>query len=285
MEAKRKRRKLKIASQAEILRSHQRDGDFVKYLREKIADVLQILEKWTGLLPLMHSDIPFKLIYFFFTTGMGNQTLGEEYTGIVQANLNAQKVPSIYARLLAVILECLGEKGLIRLLKKLELSVNHPYSKLTPAAVTFLNSFITKMYTMIPIFILMHKGLFYMFGRYYSLGKRIAHIDYAKVYGQRPTDTISWGLRLLGIATFAQCMLKIWQTNHSEKCSDKYLTIDERQSMLMCQLCLENVPTTTTPCGHLFCWFCLTDWLNTKSQCPLCREHVIPSRIVHVMNL
>ena len=96
MEAKRKRRKLKIASQAEILRSHQRDGDFVKYLREKIADVLQILEKWTGLLPLMHSDIPFKLIYFFFTTGMGNQTLGEEYTGIVQANLNAQKVPSIY---------------------------------------------------------------------------------------------------------------------------------------------------------------------------------------------
>lgn len=96
MEAKRKRRKLKIASQAEILRSHQRDGDFVKYLRQKITDVLQILEERTGLLPFMHSDIPFKLIYFFFTTGMRNQTLGEEYTGIVQANLNAQKVPSIY---------------------------------------------------------------------------------------------------------------------------------------------------------------------------------------------
>ena len=67
------------------------------------------------------------------------------------------------------------------MLKKLELSVNHPYSKLTPAAITFLNSCITKMYTMIPIFILVHKGLFYMFGQYYSLGKRAARIDYAKV--------------------------------------------------------------------------------------------------------
>lgn len=96
MEVKKRIQKLKIASQAEILRSHQRDDDFVKYLREKIADVLQILERRIGLLPLIHSDIPFKLIYFFFTSGLGNQTLGEEYTGIVQANLDAQKVPSIY---------------------------------------------------------------------------------------------------------------------------------------------------------------------------------------------
>ncbi|OAD58987.1 Peroxisome biogenesis factor 10 [Eufriesea mexicana] len=285
MEIKKKYRKLKTANQAEILRSHQRDDDFVKHLREKVIDVLQIIEKRMGLLPLIHSDIPFKLIYYFFTTGMGNQTLGEEYTGIVQANLAAQKVPSLYARVLAVILECLGEKALIRVLKRLELSINHPHSKLTPTAVIFLNSFIQRMCTMIPTFILVHKGLFYMFGRYYSLGKRISGIDYAKVYGHRPTDTISWGLRLLGIATFAQCLLKIWQSRNNESRFEKYLTVDEKHNKLMCQLCLEKVPTTTTPCGHLFCWFCLTDWLNTKPQCPLCREHVVPSRIVYVMNL
>lgn len=96
MEVKKKYRKLKTASQAEILRSHQRDDDFVKHLREKIIDVLRIIEKRVGLLPLIHSDIPFKLIYYFFTTGMGNQTLGEEYTVIVQANLAAQKVPRVY---------------------------------------------------------------------------------------------------------------------------------------------------------------------------------------------
>ncbi|CAL7939055.1 unnamed protein product [Xylocopa violacea] len=284
MDRNKKYKTLKVASPAEILRAHQRDDGMVKYLREKVINVLQLLEKQRGLLPLIHSDIPFKLIYFLFTSGMGNQTLGEEYTGIVQANLDALKVPSLFARVLAVVLECFGEIALLRLLKRLELLVNHPNSNLTPTATILLNSFISKMCTMIPIIILFHKGLFYMFGQYYSLGKRIAGVDYAKVFGHRPTDTISWGLRLLGIATLTQCVLRIWQSRNSENFSERYLTVDEKHTP-MCQLCLEKVPTTTTPCGHLFCWFCLTDWLNTKPQCPLCREHVIPSRIVHVMNL
>ncbi|KOC65276.1 Peroxisome biogenesis factor 10 [Habropoda laboriosa] len=285
MDPRKKHRKLKTANPAEILRSHQRDDDFIKHLREKVVDALQLLAKQKGLLPLIHSNIPYKLIYFFFTSGMGNQTLGEEYTGIVQANLDAHKVPTLFARMLAVILECFGERVLLRLLKRLELSVNSPDSELTPAAAMFLNSFISKMYTTIPILILVHKGLFYMFGRYYSLGKRAAGVDYAKVYGRRPTDTISWGLRLLGIVTLVQCALKMWRNSNSENDTDKYLKADEKHSKLECRLCLERMSTTTTPCGHLFCWSCLTDWLNSKPQCPLCREHVVPSRIVHVMNL
>ncbi|XP_076162940.1 peroxisomal biogenesis factor 10 isoform X2 [Ptiloglossa arizonensis] len=210
---------------------------------------------------------------------------GEEYTGIVQANLEARKVPSLLARVIAVILECLGEKALIKILKRLQLSINHPQNKLTPVAVTFLNAFISKMYSMLPIFILIHKGLFYVYGRYYSLSKRLTGIDYAKVYGHYSTNNISWGLRLLGIATLAECILKIWQNSYNESHNDKYMPLDEKHTKLVCQLCLEKVPTTTMSCGHLFCWFCLTDWLNSKPQCPLCREHVIPSRIVHIINL
>lgn len=95
MEIKKRPTKLKCASQAEILRSNQRDDDFIKHLREKVIDLLQIVGRHTGTLPFMQADIPFKLIYFFFTSGMGNQTLGEEYTGIVQADLEAHKVPSL----------------------------------------------------------------------------------------------------------------------------------------------------------------------------------------------
>ncbi|XP_031832116.1 peroxisomal biogenesis factor 10 [Nomia melanderi] len=283
MEIKKRPVKLKCASQAEILRSNQRDDDFVKHLREKVIDLLQIVGRHTGTLPFMQADIPFKLIYFFFTSGMGNQTLGEEYTGIVQADLKAHKVPSLLARVISVILECFGEKALLKILKRLQLSINHPHSELTPAASSFLNSFITKLCNMIPIFILIHKGLFYTSGRYYSLGKRLTGIDYAKVYGRRPTDSISWGLRLLGFATLAQCALKIWQDSGNENYSEKYITFNEKTRT--CQLCLERESTTTTPCGHLFCWFCIADWLNCKSHCPLCREHITSSRIVYVLNL
>lgn len=74
-------RKLKCASQAEILRSHQRDDDFVKYLRQKLSEILHNFGVHRTLFQYIESDIPLKLMYFVFTSGMGNQTLGEEYTG------------------------------------------------------------------------------------------------------------------------------------------------------------------------------------------------------------
>lgn len=277
-------RKLMSASQAEILRSHQRDDDFVKHLRDKLSTILQNF----GLhktLQYMQSDIPFKFIYFFFTSGMGNQTLGEEYTGIVQADLEARKVPTLTVRVLAVVLECLGERMLLKLLGRLQTCVNHPHSELTPTAITFLNVFLSKLRAMIPILILFHKGIFYIYGRYYSLGRRIAGLDYTKVYGRRPVDTVSWGLRLLGIATIMQSLLRIWQSSSTQDKITTNLFNEQCSNSRKCQLCLEAAVTTATLCGHLFCWNCISDWLRTKPQCPICRQHVPPSRIVHLMNL
>lgn len=89
------KRTLKCANQAEILRSHQRDLDFVLQLQEKLSDILHDFKNYRNLSRYLISDISAKLIYFVFTTGMGNQTLGEEYTGIVQADIKAYRIPSL----------------------------------------------------------------------------------------------------------------------------------------------------------------------------------------------
>lgn len=50
-----------------------------------------------------------------------------------------------------------------------------------------------------------------------------------------------------------------------------------------CTLCLEPFkdPSVTT-CGHVFCWTCIRDWVREKPECPLCRQDVLPSKILPV---
>ncbi|XP_014601896.1 PREDICTED: peroxisome biogenesis factor 10-like [Polistes canadensis] len=186
------KRTLKCANQAEILRSHQRDLDFVLQLQEKLSDILHDFKNYRNLSRYLISDISAKLIYFVFTTGMGNQTLGEEYTGIVQADIKAYRIPSLSARIMAVILEYFGERTLLRGLGLLQRYVNDSGNQLTEQSVKLFNLILSRLQSIIPLLILIHKSIFYISGRYYSLSKRLTKIDYAKVYGTPSADKISW---------------------------------------------------------------------------------------------
>jgi len=53
-----------------------------------------------------------------------------------------------------------------------------------------------------------------------------------------------------------------------------------------CTLCLEErTETTSTECGHLFCWSCIVGWGNEKPECPLCRQQLMLSRLLPLYNL
>jgi peroxin-10 len=86
---------LRAANQAEILRSYQRDNDFISDMSEKLTDLLHRYNFYKNFSYYMKSDVFARLLYFIFTSGLGNQTLGEEYTGILQANIKKRKIPSL----------------------------------------------------------------------------------------------------------------------------------------------------------------------------------------------
>jgi peroxin-10 len=48
-----------------------------------------------------------------------------------------------------------------------------------------------------------------------------------------------------------------------------------------CTLCLEPFrdPSVTT-CGHVFCWTCIQDWVREKAECPLCRQTILPQKVL-----
>ena len=33
------------------------------------------------------------------------------------------------------------------------------------------------------------------------------------------------------------------------------------------------------PCGHIFCWECVQEWVTSKAECPLCRRPARPEEL------
>lgn len=145
----------------------------------------------------------------------------------------------------------------------------------------------------------LHVALFYISGSFYHLSKRAAGISYLRVMGLSGDDTtIRSSYRLLGVVSILQLLItgclqlnnfKQRQRARQEWKLYRNLSPQHTQSSspraARCILCLEDRRhTTSTPCGHLFCWECITEWCNTKPECPLCREKFQPHRLVYLMN-
>ncbi|CAH3176439.1 unnamed protein product [Porites evermanni] len=286
------------AGQPELVRSNQKDVYYLGFLREGIGQIYRNFQgpfswiKWKAELELL-ADI----CYFGLTTISGFQTLGEEYCNIVQVDQTRTWVPSTMRRGCLVLFYVFGpyviEKMIMKLERRLQSQEDWPKGLNHPRTREILSAVIPFLRTAVVYTHRAHMALFYLTGVFYHIAKRITGVQYLLVRrilkneGSRPT------YRLLGYLSVFQLgvslLLAIHQRLKSSKSAD-HAVVSESQTTtrlapptagIKCALCLERLQgKTATPCGHLFCWSCITEWCSSKAECPLCREPVQLSRLV-----
>jgi len=80
--------------------------------------------------------------------------------------------------------------------------------------------------------------------------------------------------------------LKEW-TDKKVLIDNKILTIESRITNMIsgnCGICLDLLinPIMEPNCQNLFCGKCILTWLQTKQNCPLCRQNIISNQLIYL---
>ncbi|GAA5924843.1 peroxisomal biogenesis factor 2/10/12 Ring-finger protein [Sporobolomyces koalae] len=201
------------AAQPEMVRANQKDLYYLAQLSEQVEDVARSLlgtrwlQKWSK--ELHHGS---RLAYFALTTLLGSQTLGEEYCDILQYQAASRKPPSRARRAALVLLHVVVPYCLARAYatarraliarndhaRAAQADIDSLFASSAPPPVrgSLVQRILDRLASVandLPSFETLtedylrsvHLTVFYLFGRYYNLSKRVAGIRFVSMQGRR----------------------------------------------------------------------------------------------------
>lgn len=220
---------------------------------------------------------------------LGNQTIGEEYLGLIQSEKGKRKIPSATRRWIFVFLQVFGAFWSEKILQKAQKLIAN--SGLEAEKKSRLEKLIGFLRKFTEGFNRIHLALFYVFGNFYHFGKRLTGVRYFTLRSESSNEILKY-FRYLGYFTIVQSFLAagifIWSQTFSDfekkKSAENSISSNfswRNSANFKCLLCFEfGRPLASTFCGHVFCWNCLQE----TQSCPICRFSVAPNRIVPLMN-
>lgn len=269
-----------FANAPDIIRANQKDT----YVEVQLRDGIRELVQWFKGVRFLNSlgpeiDAASTFTYLALTTLVGARTLGEEYTDLFYLTPSLQ-IPNWKRRgayvLTAGLIPILLHRYFGKLKNKLLARMKEDsllYSiveSVQPATVSTVNL-----------------GLFYFFGSYYQLSKRIFGLRYAFGHRVNPLDP-KGSYEFLGLLMVAQAFVKLVNAVRARyRAADPEKPVESTEIDLedpevlpqipensrVCSLCFDPIKSpAATKCGHIFCWSCVSEWCRVHSECPICRQ-------------
>lgn len=256
------------SSPISLIISAQKDEEFIKILKNHWSYILsKVLGPKTWVTHRKIFDLAAPLSYYLLTTFLGLQTLGEEYASLIQYSKTKDEkivLPSRFRRLVMLAISTLyplvRDEGISRLMRDADEwkkdSVRLVLEKLNH----------------------LHLIIFFFQGTFYHISKRLTNVRYLSFSDSQLENGIIY--RILGILSLIEFVLSIktayiiknYERERSIQQRTKVSSDDEIPPSDKCYLCFgRRKHTTSTICGHIFCWDCITKWTVFKKQCPTCR--------------
>ncbi|VVC38164.1 Hypothetical protein CINCED_3A003303 [Cinara cedri] len=160
---------------------------------------------------------------------------------------------------------------------------------ITPQAKDQIIYFMTTIKSLIPLFQSLNRVLFYWNGSFYTLAKRFFNIRYIYAvpwyHPKRPLHVFKILSVLTAVHLNILMLMALFKKRNVQNTVEEHTDKSIPSNSSKCPLCLDSRQhTSLTFCGHLFCWCCIHEWLQTKNFCPICQKTLNSRNIIALQN-